>query len=144
MLSTLRKVVLKRTTNPRSLVAKHADSGEQLEHGGWMTNRAKKKSTNDPNRIGRRRWARLMGFLEGVMQNGGSERVRVMAGLRLADVLLARDAREQSELRAAARAETRATGDAPDTEPEPVTPETAEAAAARFIESMKEKGKIER
>jgi hypothetical protein len=109
-----------------------------------MTNTAKKKSTNDPNRIGRRRWARLMGFLEGVMQNGGSERVRVMAGLRLADVLLARDAREQAELRAAARLEAKANGD---TDPEPATletPETAEAAAARFIESLKEKGKIER
>lgn len=33
------------------------------------------------------------------MQNGGSERVRMTAALRLADVLLARDAREQAELR---------------------------------------------
>ena len=66
-----------------------------------MTNTTKKKAAK--RRIGRRRWAELVRGLTLMMKTAGSERVRVAAALRLADVLILQEQREQTELRTAAR-----------------------------------------
>lgn len=61
-------------------------------------------------RVGRRRWAKLVRFLEQTMESSGSERLRMTAALRLADVLTLREQRELAEIRAAARVEAKAEG----------------------------------
>jgi hypothetical protein len=65
-------------------------------------NRSMDKTTM--NRTGRRRWAELIRFLKTTMQNAKSERVRMAAALRLADILEAREKREQLAMQAAIRA----------------------------------------
>lgn len=54
-------------------------------------------------RAGRRRWAELVRYLTATMKTSASERVRMTAALRLADVLTVREERELAEIRAAAR-----------------------------------------
>ena len=85
--------------------------------------------------VGRRRWARLTQFLENVMETSGSERVRMQAALRLCDVLLAREQREQVELRAAERSVSKE----PDVQPAvPAQAEETDAvtAARAFIAKL--------
>ena len=60
--------------------------------------------------VGRRRWATLTRYLESVMETSKSERTRMTAALRLCDVLLAREQREQAELRAAERSASKEPG----------------------------------
>ena len=87
--------------------------------------------------VGRRRWARLTQFLENVMETSKSERTRMTAALRLCDVLLAREQREQAELRAAERSaskepDVQPAAPAAETEPE----ESATDAARKFLKSI--------
>jgi len=49
--------------------------------------------------VGRRRWAKVIRFLENAMETGGSERVRMQAAMRLVDLLTLREQREIAELR---------------------------------------------
>lgn len=49
--------------------------------------------------IGRRRWAKVVRFLETTMEQSKSERTRMQAAMRLVDVLTLREQREQVELR---------------------------------------------
>lgn len=53
--------------------------------------------------VGRRRWAALTVFLTKTMQEAKSERVRMQAAMRLADVLTLRTQQELAEMKAAAR-----------------------------------------
>jgi len=98
--------------------------------------------SKNTKRVGRRRWAKLTRFLEETMTSGGSERTRMNAAMRLADVLLARETRELAELRAASRIAEKAgtEPDAADNAAAPVSePESAEDAARRFLESIRAK-----
>jgi hypothetical protein len=65
------------------------------------------KTTKTPKKrmVGRRRWAELVKFLTTTMKTSRSERVRMTAALRLADVLTLREQREMAELRAQTRRE---------------------------------------
>ncbi len=96
-----------------------------------MTNTTKQKATK--RRIGRRRWAELVRGLTHMMKTAGSERVRITAALRLADVLTLQEQREQAELRTAARiaeAMTAASDPAQPQEPPAVAPDALTAARA--------------
>ena len=58
--------------------------------------------------VGRRRWAKVTRFLENAMVNGGSERIRTQAAMRLVDLLTLREhARLQSYDGTRSRSETR-------------------------------------
>lgn len=95
-----------------------------------------------PSRMGRKRWGDLCAFLAKQMKTSGSEKVRMQAALRLADILTVREQREQLELRRELRDAGKA-GDAPDgdAQPEgsPETQETAELAAERFLASIRQR-----
>ena len=54
-------------------------------------------------RTGRRRWAALVRFLKNTMETSKSERTRMTAALRLADVLALQEQRDIAELKAASR-----------------------------------------
>lgn len=56
-------------------------------------------TTKIPPRRGRKRWGDLCAFLTRTMKESGSERTRMQAAMRLADILTLREAREQLELR---------------------------------------------
>ncbi len=93
------------------------------------------------SRIGRKRWGPLVKFLTETMQSATSEKLRMTAALRLADVLSLREQREQLELRRELRLAEKSTGAEPETETEesPASPSTAERAARLFLESIREK-----
>ncbi len=103
-----------------------------------------------PQRVGRRRWADLTRFLTQQMKTAKSERVRMQAALRLADILELREQREHIQLRKAARLEVvQATAltaaanagsvsGAEDAELEPV--ETESEKIKRFLAGLSGKG----
>jgi hypothetical protein len=84
--------------------------------------------------VGRRRWAELVKFLTTTMKTSRSEKVRMTAALRLADVLTLREQREMAELRAQARKDA---GLPPEVVASPV--ETAEDAQARMDAEAQER-----
>lgn len=67
-------------------------------------------------RIGRKQWGPLIKYLTETMRTSGSERVRMAAALRLADVLTLREQREQLEMRRELRLLAKA-GDEPEDTP---------------------------
>ena len=77
--------------------------------------------------VGRRRWAELIRFLKTTMQTAKSERVRMAAAERLADILTLREQREQLELKAALREAEK--NPVPANDPGMNAPEQAEPAA---------------
>lgn len=87
-------------------------------------------------RIGRKRWGPLIKYLTETMQNSGSERVRMQAALRLADVLTLREQREQLELRRELRMPTTAPDEANEAaagEEQPASREDAVREARAFL-----------
>lgn len=86
--------------------------------------------------VGRRRWAKVTRFLENAMVNGGSERIRTQAAMRLVDLLTLREQREIAELRRDALKERDAQAGDADTETEHNAPvgETREEKNAREVE----------
>lgn len=92
------------------------------------------------SRKGRKRWSELVKFLTATMKTASSERVRMQAAMRLADILTLREQREQLELRMAVRAAEKGGNgstdvrDSPDEVSEPLTPqETALHNAQAFL-----------
>ena len=78
-------------------------------------------------RVGRRRWAALVRFLKTTMETSKSERTRMTAALRLADVLALQEQRELAELKAAARRAEAPGETARDVEQQQDTPGDTEA-----------------
>jgi hypothetical protein len=79
------------------------------------------------------------------MKTAQSERVRMAAAMRLADILTLREQRDVAELRAAVRAAGKtedADGDQPSASEPPATGETAEQIAERLLESYRQKGAV--
>jgi hypothetical protein len=89
--------------------------------------------------LSRRKYAAITRFLNETMQDeGNSKRVRLSAAFRLCDVYTAHDARawrlEDRAYRAALRAQGVSVTEPNETET--AVPETAEQAAARFLQSV--------
>ena len=100
--------------------------------------------TQKTYRTGRRRWASLVRFLTEQMQGSKSERVRMQAALRLADILTLREEREIDELKAAARAEAVTV---PVNDPEPAkavqTPEPPEDTSKEVFAAIMNKARTD-
>lgn len=88
---------------------------------------------------GRRKWAHLIRTLTQLAEKGTTERTRLTAALRLADVLLVREERELAEMRRTERLAT-AAKDAASVEPAPTEQEPADPleAAREFLAKIKE------
>lgn len=91
-------------------------------------------TTRKTRRVGRKRWSALVRFLTDKMQNAGSERVQMSAAMRLAEILILREQREQLEL----RRELRDAGKAVDAPEAPGIPETSPDTPERVQESVDE------
>lgn len=96
-------------------------------------------------RPGRKRWGPLIKFLTIQMEKAGSERVRMQAALKLADILSLREQREQLEMRRESRVQPKA-GDELNETPEasaeellPVSREDALREAQAFLARMGDK-----
>ena len=89
-------------------------------------------------RIGRKRWGALVRFLTSQMETAQSERVRMTAALRLADILALREQREQLEIRRELRLAGRADEAPNDTQDALVSEETPESRAERFLAGLRQ------